>query len=140
MYEKPRDIRKPLLNKSFAMTVLLEGIVIAIAVIIAFEIGSQTNTLTGSTMAFATLCLARLFHGFNCRSKESLYKVGLFSNKQSWLAFLAGFILLHIVLLIPALSGVFEVASLSWSQLQVIYGLSILPLVVVQLWKAITRK
>lgn len=140
MYEKPRDIRKPLLSKEFATKVALEGVVIAIATIIAFEIGRQTDTITASTMAFATLCLARLFHGFNCRSRKPLYKIGLFSNKESWIAFLAGVILLHIVLLIPVLSGVFEVADLDWSQLFIIYGLAIIPLVVVQLWKMVAQK
>ena len=140
MSEKPRDIRQPLLSKSFATAVALEGLVIAFATIIAFEIGRQTDTITASTMAFATLCLARLFHGFNCRSRKPLYKIGLFSNKESWFAFLAGVILLHIVLLIPVLSGVFEVADLDWSQLFIIYGLAIIPLVVVQLWKIVAQK
>ena len=40
----------------------------------------------------ATICLARLLHGFNCRSDQPLTKIGLFSNRASIGAFIIGFI------------------------------------------------
>ena len=86
-------------------------------------------------MAFATLCLSRLFHGFTARSKQSIFKIGVFSNKFSWLAFILGVIFLHLVLLVPGLMGVFEVAALSGEQFGYIYGLAIMPLVVIQIYK-----
>ena len=136
MNDKPRNINTPLLNKNFAVTVVLEGILIAIASLIAFHLGLSTgDTMVASTMAFATLCLARLFHGFTARSKESIFKIGVFSNKFSWLAFLLGVIFLHLVLLVPGLMGVFEVAALSGEQFGYIYGLAIMPLVVIQIFK-----
>ena len=136
MNDKPRNINTPLLNKNFAVTVVLEGILIAIASLIAFHLGLSTgDTIVASTMAFATLCLARLFHGFTARSKESIFKIGVFSNKFSWLAFLLGVIFLHLVLLVPGFMGVFEVAALSGEQFGYIYGLAIMPLVVIQIYK-----
>ena len=136
MNDKPRNINTPLLNKDFAVTVVLEGILIAIASLIAFHLGLSTgDTIVASTMAFATLCLARLFHGFTARSKESIFKIGVFSNKFSWLAFLLGVIFLHLVLLVPGFMGVFEVAELSGEQFGYIYGLAIMPLVVIQIYK-----
>ena len=91
--------------------------------------------MTASTMAFATLCLSRLLHGFNCRSKESIFKIGVFSNKYTWLAFFIGVVFLHIVLLLPSLMSVFEVAALSGAQLGSIYGLAFVPFVLIQLYK-----
>ena len=136
MNEKPRNMNTPLLNKNFAISVLLEGLLIAIASLIAFHLGLSTgDTVVASTMAFATLCLARLFHGFTARSKESIFKIGVFSNKYSWLAFILGVIFLHLVLLVPGLMGVFEVATLSGEQFGYIYGLAIMPLVVIQIFK-----
>ena len=93
--------------------------------------------MLASTMAFATLCLSRLFHGFNCRSKESIFKIGVFSNKQSWLAFIVGAALLHLVLFFPALQGIFEVAPLNGTHLATIYGLAIAPFIVNQVWKLV---
>ncbi|KOS68955.1 ATPase [Lysinibacillus contaminans] len=136
MKDKPRDIHTPLLNKSFTTQVILEGVLIAISTIIAFRIGLSTgDTLTASTMAFTTLCLSRLVHGFNSRSKESIFTIGVFSNKYTWLAFLIGVILLHLVLFIPSFMDVFEVARLSVTQLGFIYSLSILPFLVNQWYK-----
>lgn len=136
MKEKPRDINKPLLNKAFAGRVLFEGILIAIATLTAFYIGlSEGDHLVASTMAFSTLCLARLFHGFNSRSNQSLFKIGIFTNKFSWYAFIIGVVLLHLVLFVPILQGVFEIAILSGSQLIMIYGLALFPLIVIQLYR-----
>ncbi|QOR67181.1 calcium-translocating P-type ATPase, PMCA-type [Cytobacillus suaedae] len=136
MKEKPRDINVPLLNKAFARQVLVEGVLIAIATLVAYHIGLSTgDALIASTMAFSTLCLARLFHGLNARGKGSIFQLGLFSNKYIWFAILIGIVLLHLVLLVPPLMGVFEIATLNSAQFISIYGLSLLPLVVIQLYK-----
>ncbi|WP_186670941.1 cation-translocating P-type ATPase [Sporosarcina sp. BP05] len=138
MKDKPRDINTPLLNKTFTTQVVLEGSLIAISTIIAFRLGLSTgDTLTASTMAFATLCLSRLVHGFNSRSIESIFTIGLFTNKFTWLAFLIGFLSLHAVLFIPSLTGVFEVATLSGGQLSYIYILSFMPFLVNQWYKVL---
>lgn len=129
MDKKPRNIHEPLLNKRFVSQIGLEGLLIAAVTIIAFQRGLATgDTTVASTMAFATLCLSRLFHGFNCRSNESIFKIGVFSNLSVWIAFLIGFILLNVVLIV----GLFDVAILSRSQLLTIYGLAIVPLIIIQ--------
>lgn len=136
MKDKPRDVNTPLLSKKFTTQVILEGILIAICTIIAFRIGLSTgDTLTASTMAFTTLCLSRLVHGFNSRSKDSIFAIGVFTNKYTWIAFFIGVVLLHVVLFVPSLMGVFEVAPLSIAQLGFIYSLSVLPFLVNQWYK-----
>lgn len=64
-------------------------------------------------MAFATLTLARLFHGFNCRGKEPIFRLGLGSNRFSLLAFAGGTALLAAVLFVPGLSQLFAVTPLA---------------------------
>ncbi|MDW7674018.1 MAG: cation-translocating P-type ATPase, partial [Bacillota bacterium] len=141
MKKKPRDINTPLLNKSFAKRVTVEGVIIAISTLSAFHIGLSTgNTMVASTMAFSTLGLARLFHGFNSRSSQSLFKIGIFSNKYLWYAVIAGVVLLHLVLLLPPLMSVFEISNLNAAQFVTIYALSLIPLVVIQLYRAIFSK
>ncbi|MFC5591405.1 cation-translocating P-type ATPase [Sporosarcina soli] len=133
MKDKPRNIHSPLLNKAFTTQVMLEGLLIAIATIFAFRMGLSTgDTLTASTMAFTTLCLARLVHGFNSRSKESIFAIGLFTNKYTWVAFFVGILSLHLVLFVPALAGVFKVATLSIEQFWWIYSLAFMPFLVNQ--------
>lgn len=138
MKEKPRGRNSSLLDRVFATEVIIEGFFIALSTLIAFHIGLSTgNTLTASTMAFATLCLSRLVHGFNCRSKQSIFKVGVFSNKYAWIAFLLGYLFLNLVLRIAPLMKIFEVASLSSNEYMMVNILAFLPLVVVQLYKLI---
>lgn len=70
---------------------------IAVATMAAYYIGLNDTAKTATTMAFATLTLARLFHGFNCRSDKSIVKVGFLSNKWSVAAFVVGVLLLALV-------------------------------------------
>ena len=88
-------------------------------------------------MAFSTLCLARLFHGFNCRGKQSIFKLGLFTNKYSWYAFITGVVLVNIVLFVPGVTDLFEVAPLSASNVGLIYLFAFLPTVIIQISKMI---
>ena len=132
MKEKPRNINESLLNKKFVSQVGFEGLIIAAVTIIAFQVGLSTgDTGVATTMAFATLCLSRLLHGFNCRSEDSIFKIGIFSNLAVWIAFLLGFTILNFVLI----NGLFEVANLTNSQYLMIYGLSLVPLVIIQVRK-----
>lgn len=137
MKEKPRKMDEPLLSRSFALEVLFEGILISCVTLVAFYMGKQVNHLTASTMAFSTLCLARLFHGLNCRGKASLFQLGVFSNKASWLATLLGAALWAMIMTIKPLMSIFEIASLSKEQFISIGMLSLVPLVVIQLIKLI---
>lgn len=138
MNDKPRNINSPILNKSFAIEVLIEGLLIAIGTMIAFHIGLSTgDTVVASTMAFATLCFSRLLHGFNSRSRQSIFKIGVFSNSYLWIATILGSLFLELVLRFKPLMGVFEVATLTFNQHAIVYGLSLIPLILIQMYKLI---
>lgn len=138
--EKPRKSGDSILNKLTLMQVGFEGFVIALSTMAIYMIGRQTSPSLASTLAFATICLARLLHGFNCRSNQPLHKIGFLSNKTSIIAFFVGFALLHIVLFVPALSGIFMVTAISAKQLLMIYGFALAPSIVVQIKKMISSK
>ena len=87
------------------------------------------------TMAFSTLTLARLFHGFNCRSAHSIIRLGLGSNLYSVMAFQLGVVLLAAVLFVPGLQIMFAAADLSLSQLSTIVAAAFLPTLVIQIHK-----
>ena len=138
--DKPRDSKESILTKDFMIEIAFEGLLIAIFTIIAFHIGLSTgNKEIASTMAFSTLCLARLFHGFNCRGKKSVFSLGVFSNKFSWYAFGTGLIFLNAVLFIPPLQNLFQVASLSSSLVLAIYLLAFFPTLVIQVYKVFAK-
>ena len=140
--DKPRDPKEPILTRNLSTKILLEGLVIATFVIIGFYLGygETKDALKGSTMAFAVLCLARLFHGFNCRGNYSIFSLGFMSNPFSLIAFGIGFILLNGVLMISGLHSIFEVAPLRLNDILSIYGLTFIPTVVIQISKFIKYK
>lgn len=135
--EKPRDPNEPILTKSFALKLLFEGFLLAIFIIIAFYIGLKESALKASTMAFATLCLARLFHGMNYRGLKNIFSIGFFKNKFAIWAFLIGFTLLNAVLLSPALYTTFGITKLDPINFIQIYVLAIIPTIFIQIRKAI---
>ena len=139
MQEKPRPRHEGILTKPFLASVGLEGLVIALATILAFHIGlANGGADVASTMAFATLCLSRLFHGFNCKSSRPVIFTRTFWNNRFLLgAFAAGAILLAAVLLIPPLEPLFQVAELSAGLVGAIVGLAFGSMIVIQILKAI---
>lgn len=140
LHQKPRNPRASILSKDFLVRILVEGSIIGLFTLIAYHIGLTTSPQLASTMAFATLCLARLFHGFNCRGKQSIFKLGFASNKYSLWAFLAGFLFLNAVLFIPGLTYLFEVAPLTLSTTLTIYGLAFIPTVIIQIYKVLRER
>ena len=137
--QKPRDPKQGILTKEFSALMLLQGALIAVVVMTAFYIGLQVNAATASTMAFATLTLARLFHGFNCRSKHSIFKIGLGSNVYSLLAFAAGVGLLAFVIFVPFMHPLFKIAELTGAQIGFIALLAFIPTVIIQIAKVIAE-
>lgn len=135
--EKPRDINEPILTKELSTKILLEGLLITIFVLIGFYKGLEISKELGMTMAFSILCLARLFHGFNCRSNSSIIKLGLRSNIFSVFAFIIGTFLLTLILLVPAFGKFFETAPINLEQLGMIYLLAFVPTLIIQIIKFI---
>ena len=136
--QKPRDPKEPILNKSLLSRIGAQGLLIAVVTMIAFYLGYQESAALASTMAFATLTLARLFHGFNCRGDESIFRLKLSTNLYSILAFCAGVVLLLAVLFIPGLKSLFLVAaSFRPANLGEIVLLAFLPTLVIQLVKVL---
>ncbi len=142
MNDKPRPVNESILTKDFIIDVLREGIVICLGTMAAYYIGLNVGGAgMAMTMAFSTLCLSRLIHGFNCKSKEPvIFTKKMFNNKYIWAAFFVGFILLNVVLLVPALFGLFEITPLTKSLLFTVYGLSFATFVVNQSIKFILTK
>lgn len=134
--QKPRDPKEGILSGKFMLRLLLQGGLISVCVIAAFYIGLNTQgAAVASTMAFATLTLARLFHGFNCRSEHSIFRLGFKGNWYSLGAFAAGALLLGCVIFLPFLHGLFEVADLTGAQMGLVLLLAVIPTAVIQLVK-----
>lgn len=139
MKEKPRPMNESILTKDFLLKIGTEGLSIAVTTMIAFLIGYHgENALLGSTMAFATLCSARLFHGFNCKSdRPVVFTKKVINNKWLIGAFVLGIVLITGVVMIPGLHSIFKVQTLTVGQLFTVYGLAALNIPIIQIMKAV---
>ncbi len=105
---------------------------------ILFENGGnfmRTPERVATTMAFTTLTLARLFHGFNCRSAHSILRLGLGSNLYSIMAFEAGVLLLAGVLFLPGLQRLFMAADLKLVEVGAVVVCALFPTILIQAQK-----
>ena len=134
--QEPRNPKEGILTGRFLLTIMVQGALIAICTMMAYGTGMNTGgKAVASTMAFTTLTLARLFHGFNCRSEHSILKLGIATNLWTVMAFEAGVILLMMVLFVPGLQILFSVADLSLRQLLTVVIFAFIPVTVIQAWK-----
>ncbi len=142
MKEKPRSADESILTRNFLSKIGLEGLVIGTMTMIGFMTGyHQDGALLGSTYAFGTLCLARLFHGFNCKSDHPVILTKQFLNNP-WLlsAFALGAAFITAVLTLPGLHYVFKVETLDLVQLGFVYLYAFASMLVIQLLKWIRIK
>ena len=131
----PREPKESILNQKSFRTIGVQGVLIGIASMCAYFIGMTKDSAMAMTMAFATLTLARLFHGFNCRGEGSVVEIGFRTNISSVGAFFLGVLLLAAVMFIPILHGPFMVSAISAVQALEIILLAFLPTLLIQIWK-----
>lgn len=140
MKERPRSSKESVLNKETGLYILFHSVIIAVCVMAAFMIGknSADSAAMASTMAFATLCLARLFEGFDSRGKYSLVRLGFTKNLFTVGAFCAGALLLICALMIPGVHGIMNVSNaFTVKNLLEVFGLAVIPFALTQIIRII---
>lgn len=151
----PRSGKEGILTFHFVKDLLMQGGLMALSTMAAYHMGLagngagglgltagpgpavnlQTPEAAAATMAFTTLTLARLFHGFNCRGAHSILRLGLSTNLYSVMAFEAGVLLLAAILFVPGLQTLFAVADLSVAELGAVMACAVFPTVLIQAQK-----
>ena len=136
MNKKPRDSKKGIFADGLWQRIITEGTMLGILTLVAFSVGNYLYDIeVGRTMAFVSLGLLELVHSFNIKSEESIFKVGLFENKYLLGAFILGALLQIVVVVIPSVAEVFKLVPLTQTQWLYTFGISILPLIIIELQK-----
>ena len=146
MEEKPRPAAQSLFDRAFSLRLAWQGVMVGLLTLCAYALGEYVLSgpaiadAAANTMAFATLTFCQLFHAFDVRSEtRSIAQIGLFSNPAMNKAFLAGAALQLAVLLFPPLMAVFRVTALTVPEWLCVLGLSLTPLLVCEIEKAVRR-
>ncbi len=140
MKSPPSDAN--LFTKDMAFNVVLEGLMIGMLALLAFSFGmfKFLDINIARTMAFCTLSISQLIHSFNMRSEKSIIGTRIFENRLLVFSAVLGITLQVLVTLIPYLSGIFKVTSLSGFQWLIVSLLSIMPVIVVEIQKYFNKK
>lgn len=141
MNRKPVDSKKGIFADGLWNKIIVEGIMIGVLTLVAFSIGNKYYGLeVGRTMAFLSIGFLELIHSFNVKNERSIFEAGLFENKYLLGSFVLGVLTQGIVVVIPALAGIFEVIPLNLTQWIITIIISILPIPVIELQKKIDSK
>ncbi len=145
MREKPVSPKAGLFSGGMGMDILWEGALIGALALFAFLLGYTQydgggTPLVARTMAFSVLSISQLLHTFNLRSRHSL-----FSRRVPPNAALLGAVGLCVglqvaVVALPPLAGIFRVVPLTLAQWGIVAGLAIVPILAVELEKALFRR
>ena len=133
MKKPPISPDKGMFSDGLIFKIAFEGAMIGCLALIAYMIGDRT-------MAFAVLSLSQLFHAFNMRSEHSIATIGIFSNSKMVLSFFTCTFLQVIVISLKPLAKVFKVVPLSIMQWGIVFALAFVPVIVVEIQKAVLKK
>ena len=141
MEQKPKPKNEGLFAHGYGVKIVLQGIMFGVLSLIAFYLGEQATgqDAGGQTLAFMVLALSQVVQAFNMRSEHSLLKTGIFNNHKLNGAALISTVLVFLVLFTP-LRTVFGLISLSKNLYLTGLGLILIPIVVMELMKAITNR
>ena len=139
MSKSPRGKGKQFMDRGMIWRISYQGLMVTAITLTAFIIGNnQGGEALGQTMAFASLIMAKLVHAGNLHSNtESRFKFNILDNKPLIFALLMSLVLTLAVLLISPLMTAFEFVSMNLNQWGIIVLLALVPLVVVELFKAL---
>jgi Ca2+-transporting ATPase len=144
MEQPPRPTGRPILSAGEYLQILLVGVIMAVPALWAFahsmsdpkKAVSHEELAHARAVVFAILSVGPLIHSFNCRSEEkSLFTIGVFSNRALWGAVLVGIALQAITIYVPPLRPLFKTAPLDGHDLAVVFAVSAIPFVLIEIYK-----
>ncbi len=139
MTEPPRSPNESIINRDMLVNIAVQSVVMTAAVLGSFYYGWQNYGIEmGRTYALVTLIVSELLRAYTCRSeKHPLWKIGFFSNRNMNLATVFSFALLVVILLVPGLRDIFNVATLHFHDWDFVILVGLMPLVFGELTKVI---
>lgn len=142
MNNKPRKSDENLIPKSNMIKLILNGFIIGFVSIFSFLIGyKKVNLVYGQSMTFIVLSFSQLFLSLSIRSeKESLLKIGLFSNIKLIYSILIGIIIQIILIITPSFNKFFNTQKLNKNDWIIAIVLSLIPFVINEISKVFVHK
>lgn len=149
MKKRPISPSKSIFSDGLAFRIIFEGFMIGTLALSAFFIGYNgydtlgglfvSTPIVGRTMCFAVLSLSQLFHAFNMRSDYSIFSIGIFTNGKLLISFIICTFMQVVVISFEPLAAIFDVTPLTGIQWLIVFALSMMPILVIELQKKVNR-
>ena len=148
MKRKPRNSNEGVFSDGAGSSMIIHGVIMASIVLISFFIGQYIElghygvfeSVDGMTMAFLTANLVEMFYAICMRTqKGSIFKM---KTRNKWLlgSFMLSLIFTAGVIYIPALSNLFGLATISFKEFAIAFGLAFLVIPITEVAKYFQRR
>ncbi|MDV3162854.1 MAG: cation-translocating P-type ATPase C-terminal domain-containing protein, partial [Candidatus Phytoplasma australasiaticum] len=126
-------------NKASLYKICFEGLMLGVIVfgsaILGYYIHDVDNAKYAQTFAFMVLAFSQLFHAWNFRSlSQSIFSLKT-KNPIFIIYFIISFLVQLIILFIPICQKYFNLAKLSFWDINIIMFLSFIPIFIIELYK-----
>lgn len=139
MEQPPRSNREPIVTRQTWRLIILYALAISIAClgILYFSIYYlEVSASLANNLTFYTLILAQLWHLFNLPGAgQSFWNNEVTRNRYIWLAILICLLITLLVYFVPTFSAVLSLETIDWLLLSYAVGFSLIPVVLIQLFK-----
>jgi Ca2+-transporting ATPase len=136
MKRNPRDPNRNIFEGSMAWHILWVGLLLGLVTLGVQAWAIKNHNPNGQTMAFSVLCFSQLGHAIAIRSsKQSAFRIGLFSNKPMILALLLTVLLHMLIIYMPYLNEIFNTKPLSLMELSITFASSSIVFLAVEIEK-----
>lgn len=143
MEKPPRNPDEPIMDRRMKVQIAVQSIFMTAAIlgVFAFALKSSSDLKVAQTYAFVTLIFSELLRAYTCRSETySVFKIGFFSNKYMVGGTFISFVLLVLVIYVPALRDIFDTVKLSFYDWDIIVLFGIIPFLAAEISKVFLRK
>lgn len=136
----PRSKSEKILDRSVLPLLFLLTVAMTAASLVVYYIVSGETEAKARTAVFAVISLMQIANMFNMRSiKRSIFGLGMFTNRNVNIAFVASVLLLLAVIYVPFLAQIFEFEPLSAIEMVWIAALSTSVLWIGEIVKIVKR-
>lgn len=141
MRRPPRPPKESLFSHGMWQHIIWVGLLMAGLTLFAQAWAYHTGSSHWQTMAFTVITISQLGHVMAIRSeKESLFSMGIFSNKPLAIAVVLTFMLQMATIYVPAFNPIFKTEPLSMNELALCLGLSSVVFIAVEIEKWLIRQ
>ena len=134
MKRKPRHPKEHILKGIIPFIIFASflGYVFSLGIFKWFYNPDPTNLIFAQTMTFTFIVIYKLFLTFSCRSKETIFHLGFFTNKKMVLAVIFSFILQIIVIYSYFMQELFITTTLTFSDWLIIFFFAVIGFLLIE--------